>query len=196
MKIIGIIGGCGSGKSEVSKLIQNHSNAYVINADKIGHDIIKKDTKAYKSILKVFGNDILDDNGNIDRKSLGKLVFSNNEKLKQLTSITHPIINEKIAILIDEIIKENYYDYIILEITALGSGKMYQLIDEFWYVYCNLEVRLVRLSRSRNMSKETAMSIIQKQLTDNEFRKVADVIIDNSYKKDNTYKQIIKYLKG
>lgn len=194
MKIIGIIGGCGSGKSEVSQLFQNRFGAYIINADKIGHEVIDKGSKAYEKIVNSFGKHILDDNGNIDRRSLGSMVFSDEVKLKKLTEITHPYINEKILDTINELKESNDYHYIILEITALGEGEIYSQIDEFWYVYCDMDIRLERLSKYRNIPRDKAMNIIDKQLSDEEFRIYADVIIDNSYTLDNTYEQMKKYL--
>lgn len=194
MKIIGIIGGCGSGKSEVSNLFKNKFNAYIINADKIAHNVISKDSKAYKKIVNHFGKHILDDNGNINRSRLGKLVFSNENELQQLTDMTHPYINEDITCIINKLKNENEYCYIVLEITALGKGEIYSLIDEYWYVYCNIDVRLKRLLKYRNISTESAMNIINKQLSDEEFRKYANVIIDNSNTLDITYNQMKKYL--
>jgi dephospho-CoA kinase len=194
MKIIGIIGGCGSGKSEVSNLFKKDFNAYIIDADEIAHDVIKKDSKAYEKIVKHFGKHILDDYGNIDRGKLGQLVFNDERELQLLTDITHPFINEKIKSIIDKLKKENKYCYIVLEITALGKGEIYSLIDEYWYIYCDIDVRMERLLKYRNISTKSAMNIISKQLSDEDFRKHADVIIDNSNTLDITYNHMKKYL--
>ncbi|WP_113674999.1 dephospho-CoA kinase [Vallitalea guaymasensis] len=194
MKIIGVIGGCGSGKSEVSNLFKNRFNAYIIDADEIAHNVISKDSKAYKKIVNHFGKHILDDNGNINRSKLGKLVFADEKELKYLTEITHPYINEDITNIINKLKNENKYSYIVLEITALGEGEIYSLIDEYWYIYCDIDVRIERLLKYRNISTESAMNIISKQLSDEEFRKYADVIIDNSNTLDITYDQMKKYL--
>ncbi|GKX30014.1 dephospho-CoA kinase [Vallitalea longa] len=194
MKIIGIIGGCGSGKSEVSNLLKNKFNAYIINADKVAHEILEKDSEAYKKIIKCFGKNILDNNGNINRKRLGAVVFSDKEKLKLLTNITHPYINDNIIQIINDLKKDNKYKYIVLEITALGKGEIYSLIDEYWYIYCNMNVRLDRLLKYRNISAESAKDIIGKQPTDSEFRKYADVVIDNSNTLKYTFEQIKAYL--
>ncbi|MCT4688420.1 dephospho-CoA kinase [Vallitalea sp.] len=194
MKIIGVIGGCGSGKSVVSDLFQNRFNAYIIDADEIAHNVIRKDSRAYKKIVNHFGKHILDDNGNINRSKLGKLVFADEKELQQLTDITHPYINEDITNIINTLKNENKYGYMVLEITALGKGKIYSLIDEYWYIYCDIDVRIERLLKYRNISTESAMNIISKQLSDKEFRKYADVIIDNSNTLDITYNQMKKYL--
>lgn len=194
MKIIGVIGGCGSGKSQVSQLLKDKFGAYIINSDKISHEIIIKGTKAYHEIVYDFGKKILDDEGNIDRKSLGEIVFHDKGLLQKLTNITHPYINKEIVELINSIKQNNQYKYIVLEITALGTGEIYSLIDEFWYVYCDIDVRFERLHKYRNMSKNKAMSIMNKQPSSVEFEKFADIIINNSFTLDNTYHQIIKYL--
>ncbi|MCT4596599.1 MAG: dephospho-CoA kinase [Vallitalea sp.] len=194
MKIIGVIGGCGSGKSQVSQLLIDKFDAYVINADEVSHEIIRKGTKAYHEIVYFFGKKILDSEGNINRKTLGKIVFSDKILLDKLTNITHPYINEEIIQLISTLKQNNQYKYIVVEITALGRGEIYNLIDEFWYIYCDIDVRLERLNKYRNMSKEKAMSIINKQWSNSEFEKFADIIINNSFTLDNTYQQISKHL--
>ena len=89
--IIGITGSIGSGKTTMSGIFARQG-FLSINADKIGHEMLKRDSAIYKKIIKHFGNKILDENKNIDRKKLGNLVFYDSEKLEKLNSITHPII--------------------------------------------------------------------------------------------------------
>lgn len=191
MKVIGIIGGCGSGKSEVANLFKHKFNAYVINADKIGHEVIKKGMDTYTKIIDHFGKGILDDHGNINRKKLGEIVFTDAKQLKVLTSITHPAINKEIYSIITEINKKGDVDYIVLEITAPGEGDIYPLIDEYWYVYCDLEVRFERLAKYRNMTRKSAKDIMSKQLTDEQFRQYAHVVLNNSHTLNDTYKQML-----
>lgn len=194
MKIIGIIGGCGSGKSEISNLLKNKFNAYIINADKVAHDIFKRNNIVTEKVVKSFGKNILDDNGNINRKRLGTIVFSDKEKLKLLTDITHPYINDTIINTIDELKKNNTYNLIVLEITAVNKGEIHSIINEYWYVYCDMDIRLERLLKYRNIPTSSANKIISNQPTDSEFRKYADIVIDNSNTLECTYKQIKKYL--
>lgn len=194
MKVIGIIGGCGSGKSEVANLFKHKFNAYVINADKIGHEVIKKGTDTYTKIIDHFGKHILDDHGHINRKKLGDIVFADTEQLKLLTSITHPAINEKVYDLIIRLKEEKKMDYIVLEISAPGEGAIYPLIDAYWYVYCDLEKRFERLAKYRNMPRKKAQDIMSKQLTDEQFRQHAHVILDNSNTLNETYQQMLKAL--
>ncbi|MEG0579049.1 MAG: dephospho-CoA kinase, partial [Niameybacter sp.] len=92
MQTIGIVGGIGAGKSTVVSLLCELRKCFVIGADEIGHKILLKDDLAYDQVVKVFGQDILDEEGNIVRRKLGAIVFSDRTKLEQLNQITHPII--------------------------------------------------------------------------------------------------------
>lgn len=194
MKVIGVIGGCGSGKSEVTSLFQHKFGAYVINADKIGHQVIKKGTKTYTRIIEHFGKEILDNSGEINRRKLGAIVFDNKMKLDQLISLTHPAINDIICQTVEKLRDDGLVKLVIIEITAPGEGGIYPLIDEYWYVYCELETRYERLAKYRNMPRDKATDIMSKQLSDEQFREYADEVIDNSLTVDHTYKQMLNIM--
>src|SRR3989344_5472568 len=103
--ILGITGSVGSGKTAVAKLFSRHHYSR-IDADGIGHNLIKKNSRLYNEVIMEFGNNVADKNKNIDRRKLGSIVFNDDKKLKKLNSITHPLIINEIKTQIKQIQKK------------------------------------------------------------------------------------------
>ena len=193
--IIGLTGGIGCGKSMILDHLKTEYDSFVIEADKIGHEILEYGKKGYIEVVKAFGEHIVNSEGvipYIDRKILGNIVFNDENKLKLLNKITHPLIHEEIQSLIDCCDK----NLIVLEAAILLDSSLVRLCDELWYVYADEKIRLERLQKYRNIDNEKALQIISNQPTDIDYRKVCKVVIDNSYDKENTYEQIKKHLAG
>jgi dephospho-CoA kinase len=180
--IIGITGNFGSGKTTVANMLKKLGYS-VIDADKIGHDILKKEVK--KQVLKVFGKDILKKN-QIDRKKLGKIVFNDKSKLKKLNKITHPIIIKKI----NKKIKSIKNKKIAIDAAVLIEAKWYKICDKVIVVKISRENQL---KRAKN--KEYAKAIIKSQLPQNKKLKYADFVIDNNKLKLSVKKQVSKTFK-
>jgi dephospho-CoA kinase len=181
MKIIGLTGGIGCGKSTVAQLLKE-LGATVYDLDKIGHDIIQKNGGAYKQVLSVFGDGILAPDGEIDRLALGKIVFNNPEALKRLNSITHPAIDEKINN-IEKGIKEGNIKgrkVIVMEAAAMLEANRAWQADEIWVVTCPEPDVIGRIKGRPGYDEETAKSRIHSQMTNEERLKKADVVIDNN----------------
>ena len=193
--VIGLTGGIGCGKSMILDHLKTEYDSFVIEADKIGHEILEYSKKGYIEVVKAFGEHIVNSEGvipNIDRKILGNIVFNDENKLKLLNKITHPLIHEEIQSLIDCCDK----NLIVLEAAILLGSSLVRLCDELWYVYADEKIRLERLQKYRNIDNEKALQIINNQPTDIDYRKACKVVIDNSYDKENTYEQIKKHLAG
>ena len=203
--IIGITGGIGTGKSMVLDILKNEYGALVIEADKIGHMVMKPEHKGYDFILNAFGESILKDDSYdgltnealnekklIDRGKLGDIVFNNKEKLHLLNSITHPLIYEEIKKIID-----NSSEWLIaLEAAILTETSLVELCDEIWYIYADRNVRIQRLACGRGIDKKKAESIMRNQPSDEEFKEKCHVVIDNSKDRLNTLLQIKENLPG
>ncbi|TCK98202.1 dephospho-CoA kinase [Natranaerovirga hydrolytica] len=196
MKKIGLIGGVGTGKSLVAKLIQEHFNAYIIKADEVGHQLIKKGYKSYDLIVDDFGTDILDENKEIHRGKLSEIVMNDSEKLKRLNAYTHPYIYDYIKEEIDSVDDKGEYAYLILEVPLMIESGFDVLVDEILYVHTDVDIRINRLKGTRNYSEEKIQRIMDKQLTDDKYKKVADHIIYNNTTVEDTLKQIKKILGG
>lgn len=192
--VIGITGGIGCGKSEVMALLQEHFGAAVLLTDLIAHDLMKPGEVNYREICHAFGEEILCDDKTIDRKKLGALVFSEKEKLNLLNSITHPNVMIETRRRIEEYQKQEKYQLICLESALLFDTPLAEECDQIWYIYASEEIRIQRLMEGRGYTKEHCLRVIHKQLSEHDFRKRADVIIDNSGTVEDTYGQIQRIL--
>lgn len=185
MKVIGITGGIGSGKSVVSWLLEEHFNAYIINTDKVAHMLMEKGQISYELIVDYFGTDILDNEGAIIRGELAKKVYGKPDELKKLNSFSHPYVMEYVK---EQIQKQSkYYSIIGVESALPVEARFNELCDISWYVHTPMAIRRQRLKDSRNYSDEKLEAIFSSQLTDDEYRKLTQDIIEN----DGTIENLI-----
>lgn len=190
MKIIGLTGGTGSGKGFVSERLKARK-AYVIDADAVAHEIIEKGRPAYKEIVDYFGNEILDENGNIFRRKLGNIVFSDKDKLAFLNSCTHKYINMEIMRIIEEVKPQtNVYSAIIIDAPLLAEAGLVDICDDIWVVYADSEVRVKRIMERDSISEEQARNRIASQRSWEEYKELGAVIIDNSSDDENVERQL------
>ncbi|WP_027308206.1 dephospho-CoA kinase [Caloramator sp. ALD01] len=188
MKIIGLTGGIASGKSTVSNYLIL-KGLDVIDADLISREIYQIGEKAYKIVVDVFGKGILNEDLTINRKKLGQIVFSNNEQLKKLNEITHPIIFEKIKKRVYEINKMNKR-VCIIDAALLFESNWYNICDIKWLVYVDKITQIKRLIERDKISEEDAVKRISVQMPIEEKIKLADFIINNSGDLRYTYEQV------
>lgn len=186
--IIGVTGPIGSGKTTVAKLFSRHWYNR-IDADEIGHDILKKNYITYAKIVKFFGNEILDKNKDINRKKLGDLVFDNEKKLEKLNSLTHPIIIKSIK---NEILKIKKRcggkTRMIIDAPLLLETKMENLVDKIVVVRCSKKNILKRLNKKYPKGK--IEKILKMQMPLWEKLKHADFVIDNNKSVKHLEKQV------
>ena len=193
--VIGITGGIGSGKSVVTSLLRDKFDAAVIDTDTIGHEIMEIGKSAYKKVVEIFGNKVIAEDGSIDRKKLGSLVFDNRELLCKLNDIIHPAVEAEVDKRIAEFTKKKY-KYIALETALLIKVRYNRKCDKVWFVYADKDIRLKRLYDNRGIGKEKAGKIFESQNTEEEFRQIADDIIDNSGSEAETEIQIKNILES
>lgn len=194
MKVIGVVGGIGSGKSTVVMLISQAFNSYIINADHIGHNILKRGQPGYHPILECFGDSILDKDSEINRKRLGEIVFSDPEKLQLLNNISHPLIYQEVKHKIESISKMKMYDYIIVDAALLIEIQLIDLVDEVWGIYVPLKTQIKRIMLRDGFSKDEAIRRINSQLPWDKIKQFVDIKIDNSKGVKYTQEQIISLL--
>ena len=194
MKIIGITGGVGSGKSRVLSYMEVKYNALICQADHVAWKLQETGQKCHAEIIDCFGKEILNEDKTINRSKLGQIVFADNEKLLQLNQIMHPAVKEYIVEFIQKE-EKNGTTYFILE-AALLLEEHYNLIcDELWYIYCDERVRRERLKANRNYTDEKIDSIMASQLPEEVFRKECQILIDNSGDFEDTCYQIDQAMK-
>ena len=176
MFVIGLTGGIGTGKTQVSNILKS-LGATAINADQVGHEAYLPHTDTWREVVAAFGEDILDSDDQIVRAKLGAIVFSDPAELQKLNSIVHPRIYDMI---IDRIksLSGNGVQVAVVEAALLIEANWTPLADEVWVVTTPRETALSRLS-GRGMDAERAESIIESQMPQDERETYADAIIDN-----------------
>ena len=179
MKVIGLTGGTGSGKSVVSKSFAA-AGAVIVDADKIAHEIILKGEPAYQEIIEYYGTGILDEDGNIIRKKLGEIVFNDKEKLAFLNQCTHKYITAEVKRQIADAKAEGTATAIIVDAPLLLEAKLETVCDLVWVVYAEPEVRAQRVMARDGITYELAKARIANQKSWDEYKAAADAVIDNS----------------
>lgn len=194
MRIIGITGGIGTGKSTILNILKTDYNAYIVETDKLAHSLMLPGEDAYKQIVKSFGTTILQEDGTINRQVLGNIVFHDKSALQRLNGIVHPAVKSYIC---DDIAfrkQEGVVDYYVIEAALLIEDGYKAICDELWYIYANQDVRLARLLAGRGGNEQKWMDVMVNQATDAYYQKHCDVTIDNSKDVENTILQVKQLL--
>jgi dephospho-CoA kinase len=187
MKVIGLTGGIGSGKSTVSMFLAE-LGAVIIDADKIGHQVLDTDSEVWKQIVAAFGKKVLTPDGQIDRKKLGGLVFKNREALFHLNRIMHPRIYDVIKAQLEQYRKQGA-DVVVVEAPLFIEAGWVTMVDEVWVTVAPQTTVLERLEQV-GMSSTEAMARIGSQLPAEERSKHADVVIDTDCSLDELKRKV------
>ncbi len=190
--IIGITGGIGAGKSTVLEYIGKNYNCNIIFSDDVAKLIQKKGYPAYDELLDFFGEEILGDDGEIDKQKMASAIFGDSNKLKIVNNILHPAVNTYIINIIDSEKAENKHDFVFVEAALLIENGYGRIADELWYVYASEDIRRKRLKETRGYSDQKISDIFSKQLDDATFREHCDFVIDNSTDLESVASQIDK----
>ena len=171
MKIIGITGGIGSGKSCVLTIMEETYNAVICQTDAVAHRLQKKGEECYRKIVEEFGDTILGEDREIDRKKLGGIVFRDVDKLQKLNEIVHPAVKMQVKEEIEEARKKNCKIFLI-ESALLLEDHYEEICDELWYIYADETVRRKRLKTSRLMTDEKIDLVMKSQASRGNFQKI------------------------
>jgi dephospho-CoA kinase len=189
MKVIGLTGGIGSGKSTVSMFLAE-LGAVIIDADKIGHQVLDTDSEVWKQIVAAFGKKVLTPDGQIDRKKLGGLVFKESKALSRLNRIMHPRIYDVIKAQLEQHRKQGA-DVVVVEAPLLIEAGWVTMVDEVWVTVAPLATVLERLEQA-GMSGTEAMARINSQLPAEERSKHPNVVIDTDCSLDELKVKVSK----
>ena len=192
MKVIGLTGGISSGKSTVSSYLKQ-LNIPVIDADEVARKVVEPNSQGAIEISKVFGNDVFEENGNLNRQKLGELVFSNAENRQKLDELLQPLIKIMILEGIEEY-RQNGENMIVLDLPLLFEKHYEEFCEEIIVVYIPKELQLERLMKRNQYTKQEALSRIDSQLSIEEKRKRATVLLDNQGTIQQLYHQVEQWL--
>ncbi|XVE73291.1 hypothetical protein DITRI_Ditri11bG0105700 [Diplodiscus trichospermus] len=178
MRIVGLTGGIASGKSTVSSMFK-YNHIPIVDADVIARDVLKKGTGGYKKVVAAFGPDILQDDGQVDRLKLGRIVFSDASKRQILNRLLAPYISSGIFL---EILKLwiKGHKVIVLDVPLLFEAKMDKWTKPIVVVWVDPDTQLQRLIERDNSTEEDARNRINAQMSLDLKRSQADMVIDNT----------------
>ncbi|HDD6739222.1 TPA: dephospho-CoA kinase [Staphylococcus aureus] len=175
-KVIGLTGGIASGKSTVSELLSVFGFK-VVDADKAAREAVKKGSKGLAQVREVFGDEAIDENGEMNRRYMGDLVFNHPEKRLKLNAIIHPIVRDIMEEEKQEYLKQGYN--VIMDIPLLFENELENTVDEVWVVYTSESIQMDRLMQRNNLSLEDAKARVYSQISIDKKSRMADHVIDN-----------------
>lgn len=186
--IFGLTGGIATGKSTVAHMFTSFEIP-IIDADIVAREVVEPGEEAYEKIVETFGKDILKNDQTLNRKKLGKIIFSDEKKRKQLNQITHPIIRKEMQRQKDVYIQQGE-KCVILDIPLLFENNLTKEVDYTVVVYTTKETQLKRLMKRDCLTEEEAKQRINAQMSIEKKRKRADYLIDNNGTKKETFEQV------
>ena len=196
IKILGITGGVGAGKSTILSYLAQQYGARVIELDKAAHLCMQPGTSCYEQIVDRFGKKILKEDGSIDRPVLSRIVFADRQEVEALNHMVHPAVKAYIRKEIRKERESGKVPFVVLEAALLLEDHYDEICDEIWYVYVEEETRIRRLQSSRGYTPEKTRAVLKNQKSDEEFRLYCQFVIDNSSEiVQNTFEQIDRGLK-
>lgn len=190
MKIIGLTGGIASGKSLVADILAE-LGAVVIDADRLAREVVTPGTEPYRMIIETFGDNVLQTDGTLNRKALGRIVFADPDARARLERITHPAILALGKKRLDEERSKGtavvfYVVPLLLEVGLASS------VDEVWIVYADDETQMERLMKRDGIGRDEALRKVAAQMPMDEKIKLGKVIIDNSGTAEETRQKVIE----
>ncbi|WP_369388591.1 dephospho-CoA kinase [Streptomyces sp. CG1] len=183
---VGLTGGIGAGKSEVSRLLVEHG-AVLIDADRIAREVVAPGSPGLTAVVEAFGTDVLTADGSLDRPKLGSIVFADPKKLAVLNSIVHPLVGARSRELEETAAADSVVIHDVPLLTENGLAPLYDLVI---VVDASPETQLDRLVRRRGMTEEDARARMAAQASREQRREIADIVIDNDGPLDALRKRV------
>ncbi|MDO9334588.1 MAG: dephospho-CoA kinase [Dehalococcoidales bacterium] len=189
-RVIGLTGGMGSGKSTVSQLLAEFG-AVIIDADKVGHEAYQPNTKTWQELVAAFGQQIVAQDGAIDRKKLGAIVFGSPEQLTRLNRIVHPRMFEMMKERIEQYRRQGV-KVVVLDAAILFEANWTPLVNEIWVVVASEPVVITRAKARTGLLEDQIRSRLRSQMSNEERMKRANAVIHN----DGTFEDLRAKVRG
>ena len=190
MKIVGLTGSIGVGKSMASDIFKNELNVPIIDADMLSFNAVKKGSKALEEIKLIFGDEVIDADGNLDRKKMGAIVFDDEEKREQLNNIIHPRVLEEFDKEVD-FYREQEREVVIFDCPLLLEERVEGLVDIVLVIIADFEIQLDRIVKRDKVTPFEAKKRINSQMSQEEKIKRADYVIENNSTYEDLKKKIM-----
>lgn len=190
MKIIGITGGVGAGKSAVLDYIEEHYPARILKADEIARQLTEPGSKCYEALRAELPGEVFLRDGLLDRKKLAELMFSEDAVRSRINAIVHPAVKVYIIDIIEKERETGALDYLFIEAALLIEDHYDEICDELWYIYASQESRRRRLTETRGYSEEKVADIFKSQLEEAQYRRHCRVVIDNNGAREEAFAQV------
>jgi dephospho-CoA kinase len=189
MGYFGLTGGVASGKSTVARMFEE-LGAKVIDADRIGHELLGSTQLPYNEIVRRFGKEVLDASGEIDRRRLGAIVFSDAAKLRELNAILHPRIIERVEEEAQRYRAQDPRAVILVDAALIFEAGIGSRFEKLLVAWCPPEMQIDRLMAKAGLSRKKAEQRVAAQIPSDEKRRRADYVIDCSGSLEDTRKQV------
>jgi len=190
--ILGLTGGIATGKSTVSAMLRERGIP-VIDADLIAREVVEPGKPAYEAIVQHFGSDIVLPNGQIDRKQLGAIVFSNEAERQKLNAIVHPEVRRLMREQAEQAEREGA-PIVFMDIPLLFESKLQHMVDKIVVVYAPASMQLTRMMERDELDEEQAKKRLLAQFPIEQKKQDADYVIDNAGTREETERQVEKLL--
>lgn len=190
--ILGLTGGIATGKSTVTAMLRERGIP-VIDADQIAREVVEPGKPAYEAIVRHFGRDILLENGQLDRKKLGEVVFSDEAERQKLNAIVHPEVR-RVMRQEAEVAEENGAQIVFMDIPLLYESKLQYLVEKIVVVYAPSDMQLARMMERDELDEEQAKKRLRAQFPIDQKKLEADFLIDNSQSREETQRQVEELL--
>ena len=189
MKVIGLTGGIGTGKSTVSAYLKQ-KNIPIVDADQIAREITAPGSPVLDDIRALLGDDVFFEDGTMDRQKVASVIFSNQELLSAYEALTTAEAVRRCILELEEYRQKGNYDMAVLDAPLLFECGLESQTDEDWVVDADLEIRISRVMARDSISRQAIMDRIQRQMSSEKKRELADFVIDNSGSLDELYVQV------
>ncbi len=169
-----LLGGVGSGKSTVLHILQKKYQALVLEADKMAHVLYQRGERGYEALVQLYGEGILNPQGEIDRGKLGDILYRDPKEMQRVNGLIHPMVEEEIQ----RELKKHPGELVVVEQAPLPSCR--EWFDQIWYLHTGDQIRMERLMKNRGYTRERTLEIFQNQPDMKAYKEAADLVLENN----------------